>query len=313
MRNNYVWQENQLANVPVDQPYSWVDLVNPELDDLESLAEREGLPIEFLTAALDPDERARFETEDDATLILLRIPVLNQTENSDIPYLTRPLAIVLKGNLLVTVCLLENPIIDDFTDGRVRNFNLDNRLLFVLQIFFRASIRYLRYLRDINTRTANLERELQRSQKNEDLIKLLNFEKSLVFFTTSLRSNQLMMERFHRTRFFKEAATEDERELLEDIVIDNQQAIEMANIYTNILTGLMDTFATVISNNLNQVMKTLTKITIILMLPTLLASLYGMNVSLPFQNNIGAFAVIAITCLALIGGGWVALSNKRLF
>jgi magnesium transporter len=308
-----VWQQNRLATALVESPGCWIDLVNPDLEDLEALAARHTIPLEFLTAALDPDERARFETEDDASLVLLRIPVLNQTENSDIPYLTRPLAIVLKGDLLITVCLLENPIIDDFTDGRVRNFNPENRLLFVLQVFFRASIRYLRYLRDINTRTTNLERELQRSQKNSDLIRLLNFEKSLVFFTTSLRSNQLMMERFHRTRFFKDAATEDDRELLEDIVIDNQQAIEMANIYTNILTGLMDTFATVISNNLNQVMKTLTKITIILMLPTLLASLYGMNVELPFQAEAGAFTVIALTCLALIMGGWVALSNKRLF
>jgi len=276
------------------------------------LAHEEDMPLEFLTAALDPDERARFEVEDDTTLILLRLPLLNQSENSDIPYVTRPLAMVFKDHRLFTICLTENPILDDFLEGKVKNFDPTQHLRVVLQVFYRTAIRYLRYLRELNTRSNLIELELQKSQKNADLIKLLNYEKSLVFFTTSLRSNQIMIDRFKRTRFFRQAA-EEERDLLEDITIDMTQAIEMANIYTTNLSGLMDAFASVISNNLNSVMKTLTQITIILMVPTFVASLYGMNVSLPGQDSPWAFSVLLGICLLLFVGGYLLFSNRKLF
>lgn len=300
--------------VPQEEPgkQCWINLVNPDTAELEALEQRYEMPMEFLQAALDPDERARYEVEDDTILILIRIPVVNHSDTSEIPYITRPLAIVIKADVLLTICLVESPMMEDFLNEKVKNFNPENQLRFVLQLFYRNALRFLRYLRDINTRTSAIELELQKSQKNADLIKLLNYEKSLVFFTTSLRSNQIMMDRFKRTRFFRQAV-EDERELLEDIIIDNTQAIEMANIYTNILSGLMDAFASVISNNLNAVMKTLTKITIVLMLPTFVASLYGMNVKLPFQEAQSAFLLITLFCVILIIGGFIVFSNKRLF
>jgi magnesium transporter len=310
MRNLYTVGTAGIVAAPSEQASSWIDLVNPELEELEEIAEKYNLPLEFLTAALDPDERYELDDDVDATLLLVRIPVLNQAENSDIPYLTRPLALVMNEQVLVTVCLLENPIIDDILDGRIKQCDPNNRVKFVMQILHRTAIRYLRYLRDIYNRTNVIERDLQRSQKNHDLLKLLNFEKSLVFFSTSLRSNQTMMERLKRTRFLRNAV-EDDRWMLEDIIIDNTQAIEMANVYTNILSGLMGAFASVISNNLNSVMKTLTQITLLLMLPTLLASLYGMNVPLPFQEARWAFPVMVVVCLVMIIGGYWLVSKRR--
>jgi len=211
---------------------------------------------------------------------------------------------------VVTICLVENAILREFIEGRIRRFDPEEEIRFTLQLFYRTSMHYLRYLRDLNAATSEVERKLQRSQKNQDLLELMNNEKSLVYFTTSLRSNQLMMERFKKTAYFRKAI-EDERDLLEDIIIDNAQAIEMANIYMSIMSGLMDTFASVISNNLNVVMKRLTKITIILMLPTFVASLYGMNVQLPGAESPYAFAVILALSLVLIVLGFFVFSDRR--
>lgn len=275
----------------------WINLIAPTAPELRQIEESYGVPMEFLTAALDPDERARFESEDNVLLILLRIPLVNdEQEENDPPYITRPLGIIMTIHAIITVCTRENSIINDFIDSKVKNFNPEHKLRFILQIFYLTALKYLRFLKEIDNQTHNIEKELQDSLKNKEIMRLLSYEKSLVFFTTSLRSNQIMMERLKKISFFR-LMLEEDRELLEDVIIDNTQAIEMAHIYTNILSGLMDTFASVISNNLNNVMRSLTKITIILMAPTLIASIYGMNVKLPIQDSPFAFLVVISSCI----------------
>ena len=276
---------------------AWVWAVKPAPEEIKRISETFDAPAELISAALDPDERSRYEIEGDAILIILRVPVTNRGEElevsvrRDIPYVTLPVGIVATPKGIVTVTAYRLSMLADFAEGRVKGFNPENQLRFVLQIFYSSALRYLRYLKDIESQTSEIERQLQVSQRNRELIRLLNYEKSLVYFSTSLRANHIMMERLRRTPFLRMALAE-EKELLEDIIIDNTQALEMANIYTNILSGLMDAFASVISNNVNAVMKSLTKVTIVLMIPTLVASFYGMNIALPFAESPMAFVYI---------------------
>jgi magnesium transporter len=237
---------------------------------------------------LDVDERARSEMEDKCVLIILRISHFDE-KNVDIPYITLPIGIIFVEDLVITVCSKDVEVISDFTNVKVKNFSTESRSRFLLQIFLRTALLYLKHLKEINKKTNAIEDELERAMKNEELIKLLNLEKSLVFFTTSLKSNELMMERLQKTEIVK--LDPDDKELLEDVLIENKQAIEMSNVYSNILSGMMDAFASVISNNLNVVLKFLTAITIILMIPTFIASLFGMNIRLPFQDQPYAFLI----------------------
>jgi magnesium transporter len=207
----------------------------------------------------------------------------------DIPYDTLPIGIIFVEDLVITVSSKDVDVLSDFVNGRVKNFSTESRSRFLLQIFLRTALLYLKHLKEINKKTNTIEDELAKAMKNEELIKLLNLEKSLVFFTTSLKSNELMMERLQKTEIVK--LDPDDKELLEDVLIENKQAIEMSNVYSNILSGMMDAFASVISNNLNVVLKFLTAVTIILMIPTFIASLYGMNIRLPFQDHPYAFLI----------------------
>lgn len=291
----------------------WINLTSPTHNELHEISDVCDLPLELLTAALDTEERSRYEAEDGALLIIIRAPIINDDPESDIPYLTRPIGLIWREDLILTVCTRETSVLEDFVDNKVRGFQLQDKLRFILQIFYRTVLRFLRALKDINLQTNEIEQELQQSLKNKELIRLLNYEKSLVYFTTSLRSNQILMDRMKKTRYIR-SASPDDVELLDDILIDNFQAIEMANIYTNILSGLMDAFASVISNNVNSVMHTLTKITIVLMLPTLVASFYGMNLKwLPFAKNEYSFIIILSICTLLSLITVVALSTKKWF
>jgi magnesium transporter len=268
---------------------SWVHVSNPSNQELALLVERFGVPLDFLTDPLDPDERARIETEDGARLIVVRVPHL-ESWTDDIPVTTLPIGIVLIGDMVITVSAIDAEVIGDFKQGRVRNFSTDERTRFILQIFLKTTLLFLRYLRDINRVTDNVQKDLHRATRNEQLIRLLNLEKCLVYITTSLRSNAFMMEKFHNASYSKMDA--EDQDLLDEVIIENKQAMEMGKIYSEILSGLMDAFASLISNNLNTVVKTLTTITIILMIPTLVASFYGMNVNLPLQSSPDAFVLV---------------------
>ncbi len=292
--------KNDLKEISEFENDCWVNVPNPTNEELEKLSQKLNVPLDFLTDTLDIDEKARIEIENECILIILRVPQFDE-KDVDIPFTTLPVGIIITKDLFITVCSKECDVILDFINSKVRNFSTGNKGRFLLQIFLRTALLYLKYLKEINKRTTAVEKELHKAMKNEELIKLLNIEKSLVFFTTSLKSNELMMERLQKAQIVKMDI--DDKDLLEDVLIENKQAIEMSNVYSNILSGMMDAFASVISNNLNVVMKFLTAVTIILMIPTLVASIYGMNVKLPFQNSPYAFLItfgISFT-LSLIG------------
>ncbi len=275
---------------------SWLNVSSPKEEELRALSQKLNIPIDFLTSPLDVDERSRIETEGKNMLVLIRTPHFDETNN--IQFITVPLGIVLTENMIITICSnSNNDVVQAFIDGKIKDWSTAKRSRFVLQIFSRTALVYLDYLKQINKETALVEDKLQKSMKNEELIELLNFEKSLVYFTTSLRANEIVMERLQRTEMLK--MYPEDRDLLEDVITENRQAIEMANIYSNILSGMMDAFASVISNNLNVVMKFLTSVTIILTLPTLVASTYGMNVKLPLQDWPHAFGFTMVMSFAL--------------
>ncbi|MCP4178606.1 MAG: magnesium transporter CorA family protein [bacterium] len=289
---------------------SWINAINPNYVELNEISKALDLPEEFLTDPLDVDERPRIEIEDDHILIILRIPYFDKN-HPEIPYNTMPLGIVYSPNHIVTICSAETEILTTFLDRRIKKLSLKNKEKFIFLIFLRTAILYLKFLKQISNMTDNLEKELHKSMKNRELIKLLDLEKSLVYFTTSLKADEIMIDRLSRAKKFKLDA--DDKDLLEDVVVEYKQAIEMSNVYSNILSGMMDAFASVISNNLNVVMKFLTSITIILMLPTLVASIFGMNVALPFQNSPYAFMMTMGLSIILAICGIIFFFNRKWF
>ena len=254
---------------------------------------------DHLKAPLDEEERSRIEVEDDYTLVLVDIPSIEERSGKDW-FVTIPLAIITTNEVLITVCLEETPVLTSFMDGRVRDFHTFMKTRFILQILYKNATQYLQYLRIIDKKSEVIERKLHQSQKNEELIELLELEKSLVYFTTSLRSNEVVLEKLLRTEKIKKYP--EDTDLLEDVIVENKQAIEMANIYSGILSGTMDAFASVISNNLNIVMKFLATVTIVMSIPTMVASFYGMNVNsrgMPFATHPYGFVIVLGFALAL--------------
>jgi magnesium transporter len=287
--------------------HSWVDARNVDKNDLLRLEKDFGIAGELLADIMDIDEQSRIEKEDDYTVIILRLPFHDNT--FEVAHFTVPLGIILFSDRIVTVCQRSSDALDDLANNRIRGLDIRNKSAFVLNLLGRAAFTYLKALKELNKRTAIIERELQKSVKNYELIQLLSIQKSLVYFTTSIKTNELLLEKLQKSSLihFKE----DEKELLEDVLTENKQAIEMANIYSSILTGTMDAFASVISNNLNIVMKRLTTVSIVLMIPTLISSLYGMNVEMPFQHTAFAFPGILGICLLAAGLGGLLLRDKK--
>lgn len=266
----------------------WIKATDPDSEEIEKL-ENWGIETELITYSLDQDEMARVEREEGYTLILLRIPHF-QGETHDIPYTTVPMGIIIKDNLIVTICRHENHITRILTNGKYRGFKTAKRYRFVLYVLLETATRYLTYLRQINRAVDFIEDQLQKSTRNRELLELLKHQKSLVYFTTALRSNEVMLERLQRMRMFNQY--EEDEDLLEDVITENQQALQTSNIQTEILSSTMDAFASIISNNLNAVMKVLATLTIMVSLPTLVASFYGMNVNLPGEGHPYAFLSI---------------------
>jgi magnesium transporter len=290
----YKNQQNNLATIKEAVPGCWIDVVDPTQQERDYLIAL-GVPQDYLTYSLDPDERARTE-RDGSVLILMRVPDY-QGEKADIPFTTITLGIILTGEYLITVCKREIDILEKFSSGLSRGFSTSKHYRFVLQILLTTASDYLTHLRQITRRVDVLEDQLQLSTRNKEVLELLKYQKSLTVFTTALKSNELMLKRLQQNVGFK-TYPEDE-ELLEDVLTETQQAIEMTNIESNILSSMMDAFASIISNNLNGVMKFLASITIILSLPTMIASFYGMNVKLPLANHVLAFPITLIVSLAI--------------
>lgn len=274
------------------QPGCWIALTNPTASEIIDIADTYQIDPDHLRAPLDEEERSRIEVEDEYTLILVDIPSIEE-RNGKGWFVTIPLAIITTKDVLITVCLEETPVLTSFMDGRVRDFHTFMKTRFILQILYKNATQFLQYLRIIDKKSEVIERKLHQSQKNEELIELLELEKSLVYFTTSLRSNEVVLEKLLRIEKIKKYP--EDTDLLEDVIVENKQAIEMANIYSGILSGTMDAFASVISNNLNIVMKFLATVTIVLSIPTMIASFYGMNVNshgMPFADSPYGFAIV---------------------
>ncbi|MBS4537050.1 magnesium transporter CorA family protein [Clostridium sp. D2Q-11] len=288
----------------------WINLINPTEEELNKVHMELNVDMDFLKAPLDDEETSRLEIEDNQTFILVDIPMVEKEDESYV-YYTFPLGIILYKKYIITICLKDNSIVEQFIEGKVKSFFTYKRTRFVLQILYRMSARYLTYLKQIDKMSNGIERQLHKSMKNKELIQLLDLEKSLVYFSTSLTANEIVMEKMLKSESVK-LYPEDE-DLLEDVIIETKQAIEMANIYSNILSGMMDAFASIISNNLNIVMKVLTSITIVMSIPTMIASFYGMNVGLPLQNSPYAFLLILGGSIALSTIVIIILAKKNMF
>lgn len=291
----------------------WVALVSPTATEILEIAEKYHIEQDDLRAPLDEEERSRIEVEDNYTMILVDIPVIEERNEKDW-YGTIPMSIIVTDEVIFTVCLEDTPILSAFMDGRVRNFYTYMKTRFILQILYKNATMYLHYLRIIDKKSEVIEKKLHGSTKNRELIELLELEKSLVYFTTSLRSNEVVLEKLLKTEGIKQYP--EDTELLEDVIIENKQAIEMANIYSGILSGTMDAFASVISNNQNIVMKFLTTVTIVMSVPTMIFSAYGMNVKsngMPFADSPWGFLVVILLSIAISLGIALIFSKKDLF
>lgn len=291
-------EDNQTIETDVIEKGCWIHLIDPLSTEIEQVSECTGLDIEFLRAALDKEESSRLDVEEEQILVLLDIPVMDVVETSA-RYNTFPLGIILNNDFIVTVCLQENNITDDFLEQKIKTFYTYKKSRFILQMLLRIDKYYMSFLKQIDKASKNVEINLRKSMKNKELIELMELERSLVFFSTSLKSNQTTLEKMMKLKMMKKYP-EDE-DLLEDVIIENRQAIEMATIYSNILSGTMDAFASIINNNLNMVMKLLTSITIVMAIPTIIGSFFGMNVRIPWGDfNYGFISIIGIT--AIISG-----------
>lgn len=277
---------------------TWVNILPPlKHEEFAEVANTLEVPIEFLQDSLDIDERSRFEIEDNVKLIVIKTPTENNSFNeSDAFYITIPICIILTHNQIVTVNSFENGAIKKFLNT-FQNRHADKKSMMVLKIFEKITQAFMEYLKEINHRRNILEQKLYASNRNEELLELMRIQKSLVYFVTALRSNEMLLLKLSRTNFL--ALNEDEKEVLDDLVVDMSQALEMANIYTNILSSTLDAFASIISNNQNMVLKRLTSITIILQFPVLIASIYGMNVPIPYQHQPHAFYIPIILALSV--------------
>jgi len=283
----YKNSDTGLIRLPEPVKGSWINVINPSPEEIAQL-QALGVPQDYILYPLDLDERARTERENGELLIVLRIPYF-QGAQADVPYITIPLGIILTEDHILTICKMENDITSELANGKVKDLVTAKRLRFVLRLLLHTANKYLIYLREITKVVDALEDQLQQSTRNKEVLDLLKYQKSLTYFTTALKSNELMMERLQRSQLLR-TYPEDE-DLLEDVLTENQQAIEMTNITSSILSNMMDAFASIISNNLNAVMKFLAAITIVLSLPTMVASFYGMNVHLPFEEHPQAFVL----------------------
>jgi magnesium transporter len=301
---------NQTIEIDKPEKGIWVNLVPPfKEEEFLELSETLEIPIEFLRDSLDIDERPRYEIEDNVRFIVIKTPTENNSFNdSDAFYITIPICIILTHNQIVTVNSFDNGAIKKFLHTFEKR-HPDKRSMMVLKVFEKVVQTFMEYLKEINHRRNLYEQKLYDSNLNQELLNLMRIQKSLVYFVTALRSNELLMLKMERTNFL--GLTEEEREFLNDLIVDTSQGLEMANIYTNILSSTLDAFASIISNNLNNVMKRLTSITIILSLPALVTSIYGMNVEIPYSHTAHAFYIpVILSLLVSIIIAWYFMKKK---
>ncbi|MBI4646957.1 MAG: magnesium transporter CorA family protein [Bacteroidia bacterium] len=306
----YWKNQNGLFEIPQYELGCWVNVTNPTVAEIESLTGRFKIPKDFIDDILDVDERSRMEIEDEWLLLIIRIPV--HSENNGLPYYTVPFGTLISNEYLITICVAENEITKEIiTVQKNKPININDRTTFILRLFLKSARTYLRFLKQINQHTNQIESDLAKATKNQELHRLLKMEKCLVYFITSLKSNELLLDKLKTSRFA--IHDEEHEDLFEDVMIENKQAIEMSNIYSNILSGMMDAFASVISNNLSVIMKRLTSVTLILMIPTLIASIYGMNLKNFMEDSAFGFGAVILMSLIISVGAIVFFRLKKWF
>jgi len=295
--------EQNLKTLPEPVSSCWLHAVDPSPAEIAQLTAL-GFSGDNIAYALDPDERPRAEHDGDDWLVLMRIPYF-RGEVDDVPYATVPLGVLFNPNHIVTVCRMNNDVLQEFALGRVRDLSTAKHNRFVLRLLLNTAIRFLSYLREVSRVVEALEDRLQKSIRNQEVLELLRYQKSLTYFTTALKANALMMERLQKSQLFQKYP--DDAELLDDALTETLQAIEMTSIESDILSGMMDAFASIISNNLNQIIKLLTSITIVLSFPAIVAGLFGMNVMVPLGDHplgfpiiLGVSVLISISVVAVL-------------
>ena len=295
----FKYKNNTIVEVAAYENDCWINIYPPfNSDELKSLSDRLQIPMDFLNDSMDIDERPRFEIDDGAKFIVIKTPIVyDSTNESDASHITVPIGIILVGDDVVTISPYQNPTITSCFNQHIKNTQRISNNHFVLHLFEKNVLQYIEFLKELNIKRNIYEKELYDSNRNEELLNLMTIQKSLVYFVTGLRLNELLMIKLKRTNFLK--FNEEELDIMEDVLIDNSQALETANIYTNILSGTMDAFASIINNNMNLILKRLTSITIILSLPALVAGFYGMNVNIPGQNWPHAFWVTISISVAI--------------
>ena len=294
-------------------PGVWVNLVNPTITEGEEIAEELDIDVQDLLAALDEEESSRVELEDGYTLILVDIPATEIRHDKE-AYNTIPLGIILTQDMILTICAEETPVLQSFINGRVKEFSTKKKLRFVYQILFRVSTLYQSHLRIIDKKRTEIEERIDNDTEDMDLIDLHALESTLVYFATSLRANASVLDRL--TRYKRLEQYPDDKDLLDDVIVENRQAIEMAMIYRDIINGTRELMSSVLDNRLNNVMKTLTSITLVMGIPTMISGLYGMNVDskwVPFANTAYGFGVICLITLLICLLLMLFLRKKRLF
>jgi magnesium transporter len=297
----YLKRENGgLVKLTAPEKGCWIHVYGPfATEETQRLSEKLSIDIDFITDSLDIDERSRYESDEGKDLIVLKTPVENTgISDSEALVITIPIGIVRTPDYLVTISAHPNPVIEHFINTHQKVFNPEDQEMAILLLFEKNVDVFQNFLRQLNNKRYAFEKALYNSSRNEDLTNLLNIQKGLIYFVTNLRSNELLMMKIQRSNFLK-IQDEDRIDYLRDIIVDNSQALEMSEMYSNILNGTMDTFASIISNNLNGVMKRLTSVTIVLMIPTLIASFYGMNVDLPYDHHPFAFVIVCSMSIIL--------------
>lgn len=312
----YCTENNKLHELDMADLHKgcWIDMVAPDHDEILEVAAATGIQTDFLTAALDDDEKSRIEVEEDQILVLGDIPFLRSNKD----YEALPLGIIVNRDYIVTVCLETNGVTAGIDEKNMRSWRTQYHTKFLYQLLFKAATLYLKYIRIIIKRTDELERHLRVSMENAELFNLLDLQKSLTYFSTSLRSDNIVMERLNRLRSTSVVQEliptfEEDEDLLEDVIIEFKQATEMVEMYSHILNSMMEVFASIISNNLNLVMKFLASVTIMLAIPTLISGLWGMNVPVPFANNTFGFGIVCFIAVIIGGGAGYVLWKRNMF
>lgn len=289
----------------------WINLIAPSDEELILISKKTNVPLSYLKAPLDDEETSRIDSEDNCLLVIVDIPFTEMEDNS-LTYDTYPLGIIHTEKQIITVCLKNSRILTDFTNDKVKSFFTFKKSRFILQILNKVSSSYLLYLRQIDKKSLMIEKRLHKSMKNRELIQLHSLEKSLVYFSTSLKANEITLEKMLKLDIIQKYS--EDKDVLEDVIIENKQAIEMTEIYSNILASTMDFFASVISNNLNIVMKVLASVTILMAIPTLIGGIWGMNFAkMPLINNPYGFEITLVITLALTFGTAYILYKKGMF